>query len=158
MGAEFVSMIMIIVYVGAVAILFLFVVMMLNINFIKLKEGLNDYLGICLLIAVVLFVDFYLIYLDAIESPALDLIQPEWPSRISNKVPNTQQLGSILYTDFALPFQIAGIILLVAMVGSIVLTLRTRPNVKKQNIRMQLARKRSESVSLVDVEIGKGIK
>src|SRR5262249_53752551 len=134
MGAEFVAMILIIVYVGAVAVLFLFVVMMLDVNFEKLREGFNTHLPIGALIGIVLVAE-------------LVIVMGGWgASGIDSHVTaagatNTQQLGALLYTKFAYAFQLAGLILLVAMIGAIVLTHRQRTGVRKQSIAAQLDRK-----------------
>jgi NADH-quinone oxidoreductase subunit J len=156
LGAEFIAMILVIVYVGAVAVLFLFVVMMLNVNFEELREGFQKYLGLGLAVATLIFAELVLtVYWSlvhpasksAAENPAIDVAQAS----------NTHALGQLLYTYYAYPFQLAGIILLVAMIGAIVLTLRSRPGVRKQKISQQLARTKEQSVQVVKVQTGKGI-
>ena len=155
LGAEFVAMLLVIVYVGAVAVLFLFVVMMLNINFAKLRAGFIHYLPIGLFVASLLFVEIgSLIYLS-FDAPA-SLAAPAEPMPSATVANNAEAIGRVLYTDYVLLFQLAGVILLVAMIGAIVLTLRNRPGVKRQRIYSQISRKRSEGVELVDVKTGEG--
>lgn len=155
-GAEFLAMTLIIVYVGAVAVLFLFVVMMLNINFEKLKEGFNKHVPIYILIALVLFFDLFLMINKSIDAPQhikLGLPLSEFASDITN----THLIGTVLYTKFMPIFLIAGLILLVAMISAIVLTHRKRENVKKQDPSVQFARTVKNSMEVVKVEIGKGV-
>jgi len=155
LGAEFLAMLLIIVYVGAVAVLFLFVVMMLDINFEELKAGAFDYLRMGGLIGVVLLVELILMAItwqiggDVAANAAL-------PTPLATDVQNTEALGRVIYTDYIFIFQTAGLILLVAMIGAIVLTHRTRQGVKRQNIAKQNARRPEEAYGLVDVEIGAG--
>ena len=144
-GAEFLGMIMLIVYVGAVAVLFLFVVMMLNINYSQIKDGFQKYYPIGSLIGLILFIEIILM----INGDNVLVSQKE---NLTNNVPNTHQIGAILYTDYIYIFQISGLILLVAMVGAITLTLRDRPGVKKQNIMDQNARKVSDVITIVKVK------
>ena len=144
-GAEFLGMIMLIVYVGAVAVLFLFVVMMLNINYSQIKDGFQKYYPIGSLIGLILFIEIILM----INGDNVLVSQKE---NLANDVPNTHQIGAILYTDYIYIFQISGLILLVAMVGAITLTLRDRPGVKKQNIIDQNARKVSDVITIVKVK------
>jgi NADH-quinone oxidoreductase subunit J len=148
-GAEFIAMLLVIVYVGAVMVLFLFVVMMLNVNFAESKEGFLKYLPLGLGLAVLLFIELF----AAIYSSSASL------SENFNKVSenNTVELGKILYTDYGYLFQIAGLILLVAMVGAIVLTFRKREGVRRQDILVQLARNPKETIEIVKVPIGKGV-
>ena len=140
MGAEFLAMILIIVYVGAVAVLFLFVVMMLDINLAALREGFLQYLPTGGLIGLVLLVELGLV----IGGWSL---KPE-ATPVLFKPTNTEALGGVLYTDYVYLFQGAGMVLLVAMVGAIVLTLRVRAGVRKQRIGRQVARRRDEAVEL----------
>ena len=144
-GAEFLGMIMLIVYVGAVAVLFLFVVMMLNINYSKISDGFQKYFPIGLLIGFILFVEIILMVFSG------DLLVNENKNLISD-IPNTHQIGTLLYTDYIFAFQLSGLILLVAMVGAIVLTLRDRTGVKKQNIIDQNNRKVSDVISIVKMD------
>ena len=154
MGAEFVAMLLVIVYVGAVMVLFLFVVMMLDVDFAELKRGLAEYLPIGALIGLVLTVELGLVFghwVFADAAPAARAAEMPAPS----DVPNTQALGAILYDDYILIFQLAGLILLVAMIGAIVLTLRHRQDIKRQDILEQMYRGRD--VELKDVEPGQGV-
>jgi NADH-quinone oxidoreductase subunit J len=154
-GAEYIAMTLVIVYVGAVAVLFLFVVMMLNINFEKLRAGYIHYLPIGLFVASLLFVEIgALIYLS-FDAP-VTLAAAAEPIPSVSIADNAEAIGRVLYTKYVLLFQLAGVILLVAMIGAIVLTLRHRPGVKRQKIYAQISRKRSESVTLVQVKTGEG--
>lgn len=157
LGAEFVAMVTIIVYVGAIAVLFLFVVMMLNIDHVKLKENFHKYLPVSILVACVLAFDLYMVINSSFKDSNYNEILGNIESNLINSTTNTEAIGVVLYTKYILHFQLAGLILLVAMIGSIVLTLQTRKNVKKQVISKQLSRKREESVTLIDVEINKGV-
>jgi len=152
-GAEFLAMILVIVYVGAVAVLFLFVVMMLDIDFARLREGFQRYAPVGALIGLVLLVQLVMVMISWRMAPgAMALRLNETPSDI----PNAQALGRILYTDYIYLFQGCGLILLVAMIGAIVLTLRDKPNSKRQNIAEQIAR--AGSVTNVAVPTGAGLK
>ena len=151
-GAEFLAMILVIVYVGAVAVLFLFVVMMLDVDFAELKQGFVQYLPIGALIA--LFVAFELGYVAVGWSPSPDAATPASPS---GALSNTAALGRVLYTQYFYFFQAAGMILLTAMVGAIVLTLRHKPDVKRQDIAVQVARSPATSVELRKVPSRVGI-
>ena len=156
LGAEFIAMILVIVYVGAVAVLFLFVVMMLDINFVELRQGFLQYLPIGGLIGVVLLVElvFILGSWTLAPSAATMLAAPTPPV---TEVTNTAAIGRILYTDYIYLFQAAGIVLLVAMIGAIVLTLRSREGVKKQRIAAQLDRRPEQTVELKKVQPGSGV-
>ena len=152
-GAEFLAMILVIVYVGAVAVLFLFVVMMLDIDFARLREGFQRYAPVGALIGLVLLVQLVMVMISWRMAPgAMALRLNETPSDI----PNAQALGRILFTDYIYLFQGCGLILLVAMIGAIVLTLRDKPNSKRQNIAEQIAR--AGSVTNVAVPTGAGLK
>ena len=156
LGVEYLAMTLVIVYVGAVAVLFLFVVMMLNVDFAKLREGYTRYLPIGLLVAVVLFVQIALLFYASLVSPQIvETVAQPIPDLVETS--NANAIGQVLYTDYILLFQMAGIILLVAMIGAIVLTLRHRPGVKRQKIAKQVARKREEGVAVVSVKSGEGI-
>ena len=157
LGAEFIAMVTIIVYVGAVAVLFLFVVMMLNINFVKLKEGFSQYLPLCIMIALILLIDLYVVIDSSVNKT--DLILAKAASAIPDykTTTNTHAIGSILYTDYFFPFQIAGFILLVAMIGAITLTIQTKKNVKKQNVTEQTMRDPKDCIELANPQSGKGI-
>lgn len=154
LGAEFIAMLMVIVYVGAVAVLFLFVVMMLNIDFEKLRSGFARYLPVGVLVAIVMLAELFMVLQASVGSGAITAAA-KYP--ILPDVTNTKALGALLYTDYVYPFQIAGLILLVAMIGAMVLTLRTRSGVKKQNISKQVMRSHADSVELVKVQSRKGV-
>ncbi len=156
MGAEFLALILVIVYVGAVAVLFLFVVMMLDINFVELREGFLRYLPVGVVIGVVLFVELLLVFGAWVVAPevAKSIAAPmPQPAEVSNTV----ALGQLLYTRYVYVFQAAGMILLVAMIGAIVLTLRSREGVRKQSIARQVGRKRSETLEIVKVRPREGV-
>jgi len=156
-GAEFLAMILVIVYVGAVAVLFLFVVMMLDINFVELRQGFLQYLPVGALIGLVLLVELVLV-LGAWQLPSELAGVATSGAPTPADLNNTQALGALLYTRYVYAFQAAGLILLVAMIGAIVLTLRAREGVRRQRISVQIARMRTESVELVSVSIGAGVK
>jgi NADH-quinone oxidoreductase subunit J len=156
LGAEFVAMLLIIVYVGAVAVLFLFVVMMLDVDFAELKAEMAKYMPLALLIGVVILMQLGIAYgawqtaegvsttgaLNEIAAPA---------------VPNTAALGMLIYGKYILLFQLAGLVLLVAMIGAIVLTLRHRTDVKRQNVLAQMWRDPAKALELKDVKPGQGL-
>ena len=153
MGAEFLAMILIVVYVGAVAVLFLFVVMMLNINFAELRAGFLQYLPIGGVIGIILLAELVLVF----ASGVIDIDVPTTvasPTPPPDEVSNTQALGDVLYTRYAYLFQGAGFILLIAMVGAIVLTHRRRTDVRRQRIADQVARDPKAAVQLTDIEPG----
>lgn len=155
LGAEFIAMTLVIVYVGAVAVLFLFIVMLLDINFIKLKEGFRDNLPLCILIALILLTDLFLMVTKSTSisnTISLDLAVTNFSG-----LSNSHALGSVLYTKYAPVFLIAGLILFVAMISAIILTNRTKQNIKRQNSFKQYNRSVQDSVKLVQVEIGKGV-
>ena len=156
MGAEFLAMVLVIVYVGAVAVLFLFVVMMLDINFVELRRGVLQYLPIGALIGILLLVELLVVLGGWVVIPqaASNAAAPIPPL---DQVTNTQAIGRIIYTDYFYLFQAAGLILLVAMIGAIVLTLRKRPGVRRQKIADQLDRKASDAIEIVKVTTGSGI-
>ena len=156
LGAEFVAMILVIVYVGAVAVLFLFVVMMLDINFTELRQGINTYLPFGIFLGVVLFVELvFLVFQGLVPSQASQLAAAA-PAPMAMEVSNTRSLGQLLYTHYLYVFQVSGLILLVAMIGAIVLTLRHRPGVQRQRIAEQINRKRGESMVIKQVTTGAG--
>jgi NADH-quinone oxidoreductase subunit J len=156
LGAEFLAMILIVVYVGAVAVLFLFVVMMLDINFAELRQGFLQYLPIGGLIGIILLIELILVLSGWALSPdALQVASQSSPVIVGET--NTEQLGQIIYTKYAYLFQTAGMILLVAMIGAIVLTHRQRPGVKKQVIADQVYRKPEDSIAIRKVEPGQGV-
>ena len=156
MGAEFLAMILVVVYVGAVAVLFLFVVMMLDINFVELRQGFMQYLPFGALVAVVLLAELALVLGSWLASPAAPTVA-RVPTPPAAQVTNTHALGAVLYTDYIYLFQAAGIVLLVAMIGAIVLTLRRREGVRKQSITRQLSRTREQSVEVRKITTGSGV-
>jgi len=152
--AEFLAMLLVIVYVGAVAVLFLFVVMMLQVDYQKLRTSMKKHLAVGLAVAGTLFLEFLLLFTHKSELTALRA-PPVNP--IADNITNTHQLGLLLYTDYIYTFQMAGVILLVAMIGAIVLTLRPRSGVKRQSTLSQTARNRDNAIRVINVESGKGI-
>ncbi|MBB43273.1 MAG: NADH:ubiquinone oxidoreductase subunit J [Rhodospirillaceae bacterium] len=155
-GAEFIAMILIVVYVGAVAVLFLFVVMMLDIGFAQMREGFLQYLPVGGLIGIILAVELILVGGSWSLSSKIQQIRSS-PTPSLEKMTNTHAIGNVLYTEYIYLFQGAGLTLLVAMVGAIVLTLRTRRGVKKQKIAKQIARRPEDSVKLHNVQTGSGV-
>ncbi len=155
LGAEFVAMILVVVYVGAVAVLFLFVVMMLDINIIMIREGFLKYLPVGALIGVILLVELAVVFGGWTMAPQAEALRvlPTNPDQLTN----TEALGRVMYTDYAYVFQAAGLVLLVAMIGAIVLTMRRRPGVRKQKISEQVNRDAKDTVVMVQVESGKGL-
>lgn len=149
LGAEFIAFLMVIVYVGAVAVLFLFVVMMLEIDFASLRKGAMQYVPVGLLVGGVLLAELIYMYVGVDIQPASD-------APVASDVTNTVALGRVLYTDYILPFQVAGLILFVAMIGSIVLTHRVRQGVRRQDIASQHSRKSSEAMQVQKVTTGTG--
>jgi len=154
MGAEFLAMILIVVYVGAVAVLFLFVVMMLDVDFAELKQGVLQYLPIGIVIGGIFLAELVLV----VGSWA---IGPGIPQAIASKIPtnvsNTEALGLVLYTRYAYFFEAAGIILLVAMIGAIVLTLRHKERVRRQDIPTQVMRNPKTAITVMQVRSGQGL-
>jgi len=154
LGAEFLAMLLVVVYVGAVAVLFLFVVMMLDIDFGKLRQGFANYLGIGAFIALVLLMELFFVATSITQNGA---------AKGSSKVAfdsaqsNIAQIGDQLFTTYAYLFESAGFVLLVAMIGAIVLTLRHRTYVKRQDIYKQVTRRRKDAVEIVKVKTGEGI-
>jgi NADH-quinone oxidoreductase subunit J len=156
LGAEFLAMILVIVYVGAVAVLFLFVVMMLDINFVRLREGFLQYLPIGASVGLLLLVEMILVVGVLATSPETVAVAAA-PTPDITVVSNTEALGALLYTKYVYLFQAAGMILLVAMIGAIVLAHRVRTGVRKQSIYAQVSRTRAEAVELKKVKTGDGI-
>ena len=154
LGAEFVAMLLIIVYVGAVAVLFLFVVMMLDVDFAELKAEMARYMPLALLIGVILLMQFGLVFgaweADAGAMAARCAVTPEG-------VENTAALGLLLYDKYFILFQLSGLILLVAMIGAIVLTLRHRTDIKRQDVLAQMYRDPAKAMELRDVKPGQGL-
>jgi NADH-quinone oxidoreductase subunit J len=156
LGAEFLALILVIVYVGAVAVLFLFVVMMLDINFVELRRGFLQYLPIGFTIGVILAIELVFIFGAWVVAPNVGAsIAAPLPQAAG--VTNTHALGALLYTRYVYAFQAAGMVLLVAMVGAIVLTLRERPGVRRQRIAEQVARRRQDTLEIVKVRPRQGI-
>lgn len=153
LGAEFIAMTLVIVYVGAVAVLFLFVVMMLNINIAELKRGFLKNAPLGILLGAVMFIQIYI----ALNNSAGFLPNPSNPGA-TMALTNTEQIGMVLYTDYFIVFQLSGLVLLVAMIGAIVLTLTHSKDAKRQDITKQVMQRREDSVKLVNAKIGEGIK
>ena len=150
LGAEFLAMLLVVVYVGAVAVLFLFVVMMLDINFAELRDGFQRYMPLGLGVGGILLAEILFVFFNREEMPEnLNLV---------SEVSNTRALGRVLYTDYIYLFQVAGLILLVAMIGAITLTLRRRENVRKQSISAQNDRTREETIQVVKVPSRIGVR
>ncbi|MDQ0327331.1 NADH-quinone oxidoreductase subunit J [Rhodopseudomonas julia] len=156
LGAEFIAMILVVVYVGAVAVLFLFVVMMLDVDFVELRQGFLQYLPIGALIGIILLVELVAVLGGTI-------IAPEVTQQVAQPIPplaeasNIAAIGELLYTKYIFFFQTAGLVLLVAMIGAIVLTLRHKEGVKRQDIGAQVGRTREAAVEIVKVKSGQGI-
>ena len=155
MGAEFVAMLLVIVYVGAVAVLFLFVVMMLDVDFAQLKAEMAGYMPIALLIGVVILMQLGIAFGVWQASDMAEANVAASVARIDGS--NTQAIGQLVYDDYLLLFQLAGLILLVAMIGAIVLTLRHRSGIKRQNIVAQIMRDPATAMELKDVKPGQGL-
>ena len=155
LGAEFLAMILVVVYVGAVAVLFLFVVMMLDINFVKLREGFLQYLPFGALLGIVLIIELGILFLT--KSFSENSLSRFVESPVMNEVENTKLIGQVLYTNYFYLFQISGLILLVAMVGSITLTLRDRGQVKRQNISQQNYLDVNDAIEKKKIKLGEGI-
>ena len=156
MGAEFLAMILVVVYVGAVAVLFLFVVMMLDINFAELREGFMRYLPIGATIGFILMAELIFVVGAWVAAPEASTFAGT-PGRTPAAATNTEALGRLIYTDYIYLFQAAGLVLLVAMIGSIVLTLRRREGLRRQNIGDQVSRRREDVVVVRHVESGEGV-
>ncbi len=152
-GAEFLAMVLVIVYVGAVAVLFMFVVMMLDVNFAALREGFQRYAPIGALVAVILFVELAVIVTGWSIAPGAAAARL-FPTPAG--IPNAQALGDLIYTKYLVLFQLAGVILLVSMIGAIVLTLRDRKRGKHQNLAVQHARMPADTLSMVSAKLGEG--
>jgi len=157
LGAEFLAMILVVVYVGAVAVLFLFVVMMLDVDFVELRQGFLNYLPAGALVGVVLLAELLIVLGGWAFAPAVGSTAAVVPIPSLAIASNTAALGDILYTRYVFFFQAAGLVLLVAMVGAIVLTLRHRPSVKRQSIAAQVARSAATGVEIRKVESGRGL-
>lgn len=152
-SAEYLAMTLVIVYVGAVAVLFLFVVMMMDVDFATWRQGFVKKLPLGITVALALFSQLCLIF----YASSMNNFSPLLNKNIEQKFTNAEDIGMVLYTDYAYVFILSGLVLLVAMLGAIILTLRHSEVVKKQNITKQLRRTRDEAVALVKVESGKGV-
>ncbi|HHB83003.1 MAG TPA: NADH-quinone oxidoreductase subunit J [Devosia sp.] len=153
-GAEFLAMILIVVYVGAVAVLFLFVVMMLDVDFAELKKGALQYMPVGIIVGGILLLELLMVAGSTFVTPELAAgsVMP-----IGAGISNTQALGEVLYTRYVFLFQGAGLVLLVAMIGAIVLTLRHKTNIKRQDVAAQVARTPETAIEVVKVPSGKGL-
>jgi NADH-quinone oxidoreductase subunit J len=151
MGAEFLAMLLVVVYVGAVAVLFLFVVMMLDVDFVELKQGFLSYAPLGGLVALALLAELILV------ASAVQLEGAGRPAIVSGAPTNAEQIGAVLYTQYFLLFQLSGLVLFVAMIGAIVLTLRSREGVRKQDVSRQVGRNPKKAVELKDVSPGQGL-
>lgn len=156
LGAEFVGMIMVIVYVGAVAVLFLFVVMMLDISFADLRKGAMQYVPVGLFIGAVLLAELVLVYGAWSFAPGVKENLAAPVLRFEGAT-NAESLGMVLYTDYVLAFQLAGLVLFVAMIGAIVLTLRKRPGIRKQSVAAQQRCKAADVLEVHKVSPGTGV-
>lgn len=156
LGAEFVAMILVIVYVGAVAVLFLFVVMMLDISFADLRKGAMQFVPLGLLLGIILLAELVMLYMAWNVAPeaAQNLATP---IDTSSSLTNSEALGQVLYTKYLFPFQVSGLILLVAMMGAIVLTLRRRADVLRQKVGSQVDRTIEDSMEIRKVTTGAGV-
>ncbi len=150
-GAEFLAMLLVVVYVGAVAVLFLFVVMMLDVDFVELKQGTLRYWPFALLVGFIFLAELALVWVAGIDI-SMDSFDPS-PGADTN----TEAIGRVMYTDYLLLFQLSGGILLVAMIGAIVLTLRHRPHIKRQDVGKQTGRRRADAIEMKDPAPGQGI-
>jgi NADH-quinone oxidoreductase subunit J len=155
LGAEFLAMILVVVYVGAVAVLFLFVIMMLDVDFTELREGFLEYLPFGLVIGAIFLAELLVVVGGWVINPA---ITKSITSAIPGNVSNTEALGLVLYTQYIHYFQLAGMVLLVAMIGAIVLTLRHKANVKRQDINVQNARTKELAMDVRKVASGQGLR
>jgi len=156
LGAEFLAMILIVVYVGAVAVLFLFVVMMLDVDFAELRQGFLNYLPVGALVGAVLLAELLIVVGAWVIGPNVAAAVTA-PIPAPSDINNTQALGLVLYTRYVYFFQAAGVILLVAMIGAIVLTLQHKPGVRRQVIADQVARRRATAIEIVKVKPGQGL-
>ncbi len=156
LGAEFLAMLLVVVYVGAVAVLFLFVVMMLDVDFVRLREGYARYLPFAAIITAVLLVEMILISVTVAADGAA--AGSAGPAVASADMSNIEAIGRVLYTDYVYIFQASGIVLLIAMIGAIVLTLRHKPGVRRQDIHQQVTRDAKSAIEIKKgVETGAGV-
>ncbi|MDP3400753.1 MAG: NADH-quinone oxidoreductase subunit J [Brevundimonas sp.] len=155
MGAEFLAMLLVVVYVGAVAVLFLFVVMMLDVDFVRLREGYARYLPLAAIVAGVLLAEMIMITLAVVQGGVA--ADATTPAVATPDLTNIEAIGRVLYTDYVYFFQAAGIVLLVAMIGAITLTLRHKPGVKRQNIATQVGRDAGKAMQVKSIPTGQGV-
>jgi NADH-quinone oxidoreductase subunit J len=155
LGAEFLAMLLVVVYVGAVAVLFLFVVMMLDVDFLRLREGFARYLPLAVIVAGVLLAEMIIISLATVTGGAA--ADATGPAVATADASNIETIGRVLYTDYVYFFQAAGIVLLIAMIGAIVLTLRHKPNIKRQNVADQVGRDAKTAMEVKSVTTGAGV-
>lgn len=155
-GAEFLALLLVVVYVGAVAVLFLFVVMMLDVDFVELRQGFLQYLPVGALIAVILVLELIMVLGATVLDADMALVTG-MPMPPLEEISNIEAIGRVLYTEYVYFFQAAGLVLLVAMVGAIVLTLRHREGVKRQDITVQNARTPDAAIKVVKVKSGQGL-
>lgn len=157
MGAEFLAMILVVVYVGAVAVMFMFVVMMLDINFAELRQGFLRYAPIGGVVGLILLAELLIILGGWTLSPTARTAEAVAATPATTDVTNTHALGNLIYTHYIYLFQIAGMILLIAMIGAIVLTHRRRPGIRRQDISRQVARRPANTIEIRKIPSGKGI-
>ena len=155
LGAEFLAMLLVVVYVGAVAVLFLFVVMMLDVDFVRLREGYARYLPLAAIVAGILLAEMIMISLAVVSGGAA--ADAAGPVAATPDMSNVEAIGRVLYTDYVYIFQAAGIVLLIAMIGAIVLTLRHKPNIKRQKAHDQVNRDRKTAVEVKGATTGAGV-
>ncbi len=155
LGAEFLAMLLVVVYVGAVAVLFLFVVMMLDVDFVRLREGYARYLPLAGVVAGVLLAEMIMVSITVVQGGAAKAAIA--PALAGPDASNVEVIGRVLYTDYVYFFQAAGIVLLIAMIGAIVLTLRHRPGVRRQDLAAQANRERAKAVEVKSVATGQGV-
>jgi len=155
LGAEFLAMLLVVVYVGAVAVLFLFVVMMLDVDFLRLREGFAQYLPLAVIVAGVLLAEMVMISLTVVNRGAA--AEATGPAVATADASNVETIGRVLYTDYVYFFQAAGIVLLIAMIGAIVLTLRHKPHIKRQKVADQVGRDAAKAMEVKSVTTGAGV-
>jgi NADH-quinone oxidoreductase subunit J len=154
LGAEFLAMLLVVVYVGAVAVLFLFVVMMLDVDFAQFRSGMARYLPVGLVVAAVLLAEMVMVSYAVSSAGAA---HGHAPMAAAPDITNAETIGRVLYTDYVYFFQAAGIVLLIAMIGAIVLTLHHRPYVRRQSVSRQVARNRASGLAVVQIKSGEGV-
>ncbi len=155
LGAEFLAMLLVVVYVGAVAVLFLFVVMMLDVDFVRLREGFARYMPFALIIAGVLLAEMIVISFAVVSGGAA--ADATVPMAFNDDASNVETIGRVLYTDYVYFFQAAGIVLLIAMIGAIVLTLRHKPGIKRQSVAVQVGRDAKTAIEIKGATTGAGL-